>query len=80
MLVTVTKGPATGLAWIADPLLPSSDIRKFSGTNEAGSNTDLAGMTCDAFAHFSFQDSDEAFVLVDIQGEYILNLHLPIEH
>jgi len=52
-----------------DPFLGEVDVKKFSGTDEAGSNTDLAGMTCDAFAHFSLYDSGGTLVLVDIQGE-----------
>jgi hypothetical protein len=43
-------------------------MRKFSGTAKAGSNNDLVGATCDAFAHFSVYDSDHHLVFVDIQG------------
>jgi hypothetical protein len=56
-LLTVTEGQDRGLAWIVDPLLESSATIKFSGTNEAGHNGDLMGMTCDTFAHFSLYDS-----------------------
>lgn len=57
-----------GLAWLVDPLLSSNTIRKFSGTTEAGQNTDFLGMTCDALAHFSLHESDTELVIVDIQG------------
>ncbi|KAF8179207.1 kinase-like domain-containing protein [Pholiota molesta] len=67
-LLTVTEGQDRGLAWIVDPLLESSATIKFSGTNEAGYNGDLMGMTCDAFAHFSLYDSSGTCVFVDIQG------------
>ncbi|KAF8185942.1 kinase-like domain-containing protein [Pholiota molesta] len=66
-LLTVTEGQDRGLAWIVDPLLESSATIKFSGTNEAGHNGDLMGMTCDAFAHFSLYDSSGTCVFVDIQ-------------
>lgn len=56
-----------GMTWIVDPLLDHNKMKKFSGSNEAGSNSDFAGQTCDAFAHFTLADSME-FVAVDIQG------------
>lgn len=43
-------------------------IRKFSGTEAPGDNKDLAGKTCDAFAHFSLEVSSGNLVLVDVQG------------
>lgn len=67
-LLTVVEGREKGLTWLVDPLLSSTVIQKFSGTSQAGSNTDLAGMTCDAFAHFSLYDSEGDLVFVDIQG------------
>ncbi|KAF8961420.1 kinase-like domain-containing protein [Flammula alnicola] len=67
-LLTVTEGEDRGLAWIVDPLLESTATIKFSGTDEAGQNGDLMGMTCDAFAHFSLYDSSGTCVFVDIQG------------
>ncbi|KAF8998667.1 kinase-like domain-containing protein [Cyathus striatus] len=42
-------------------------MRKFSGTDTAGANLDFAGMTCDAFAHFTLVNSGLEFVPVDIQ-------------
>jgi hypothetical protein len=45
-------------------------MRKFSGTDQAGSTDadDFAGITCDAFAHFTAMDLNLDFVIVDIQG------------
>lgn len=68
-LLTVTEGEDRGLAWIVDLLLESTATIKFSGTNEAGHNGDLMGMTCNTFAHFSLYDSSGTCVFVDIQGE-----------
>lgn len=49
-------------------------MRKFSGTDQAGSAdaTDFAGITCDALAHFTAVDSNLDFVVVDIQGREAL--------
>lgn len=59
-----------GKAWLVDPLLDSTKMRKFSGTLEAGNNSDFSGKTCDAFAHFTLIDSDLEFVPADIQGKW----------
>ncbi|KJA29094.1 hypothetical protein HYPSUDRAFT_196518 [Hypholoma sublateritium FD-334 SS-4] len=67
-LLTVIGGEDDSLTWIVDPLQESFTVIKLSGTNEAGNNVDLMGMTCDAFAHFSLYDSSETCVFVDIQG------------
>jgi len=64
----VAEGGEKGLCWIVDLFLGDTKVTKFSGTDQAGSNTNLAGMTADAFAHFSLHDSDGNFALVDIQG------------
>ena len=53
----VKDGMHNGKAWLIDPLLDSTQMRKFSRTNQAGANTDFAGKTCDAFAHFTLIDS-----------------------
>ena len=45
-------------------------MRKFSGTNRAGANSDFAGKTCDAFAHFALFDSGFEFIPTDIQGMF----------
>jgi len=58
-----------GNAWLIDSLLDSSKMRKFSGTLEAGNNSDFAGKTCDAFAHFTLIGSNLEFVPTDIQGK-----------
>lgn len=69
-LLSVTEGPKKGLTWIVDELLDPENMRKFSGTDQAGSAdaADFAGVTCDAFAHFTAVDSNLDFVVVDIQG------------
>ncbi|KII90162.1 hypothetical protein PLICRDRAFT_53262 [Plicaturopsis crispa FD-325 SS-3] len=67
-LFTVTSGERKGHAWLVDPMLPTTTISKFSGTNHAGANSKLLGYTCDALAHFSLMESDATLVLVDIQG------------
>ncbi|EAU82716.1 atypical/Alpha protein kinase [Coprinopsis cinerea okayama7 len=67
-ILTVVEGPSKGRAWLVDPLFENAVMRKFSGTDLAGANSDLAGRTCDAFAHFSLDDSDGSVVFVDIQG------------
>lgn len=62
-LLTVTEDEERGLAWLVDPLLDSSaTIKFFSGTDEAGRNGDLMGMTCNSFAHFSLYDSSETCI------------------
>lgn len=70
-MLTVSDGVEKGLSWIVNPFLGDSNITKYSGTDMAGSHTDLDGMTCDAFAHFSLHDSDGSVVFVDIQGKSI---------
>ncbi|TFK24705.1 kinase-like protein, partial [Coprinopsis marcescibilis] len=68
-LFIVSDGMRKGHSWLVDPLVEGGKFRKFSGTNEAGSNgADLAGRTCDAFAHFSYFDSQGTVVFVDLQG------------
>jgi Alpha-kinase family len=57
-LLTVTKGHHQGQTWLVDPLLDSSKFHKFSGSDAAGNNCDFMGMTCDAFAHWVLNDSD----------------------
>lgn len=73
-ILRVCEGPSTGLAWIVAPLLDHTKMRKFSGTNRAGSNKDLPGQTCDALAHFSLYDSHNSMAFVDVQGAYISTL------
>jgi hypothetical protein len=68
-LCYVSGGPEKGRAWLVDPLLSNTKMHKFSGTVEAGANHDLVGQTCDAFAHFSLDDSGGHLVFVDIQGK-----------
>ena len=68
-ILRVCEGPEAGLAWIVAPLLDHTKMRKFSGTERAGSSKDLSGKTCDALAHFSLCDSRNALVFVDVQGE-----------
>lgn len=60
----------TGEAFIADELLSSMDVVKFSGTVQAGlhGKDDLAGQTCDTLAHWSYITSDKTLVFTDIQG------------
>ncbi|KAJ3506412.1 hypothetical protein NLJ89_g6881 [Agrocybe chaxingu] len=68
-ILTVASGKAQGQSWIVDRLLDSSKMAKYSGTQKAGANTgNLVGCTCDALAHFSLYDSQNTFLLVDIQG------------
>ncbi|KAJ3523604.1 hypothetical protein NMY22_g11367 [Coprinellus aureogranulatus] len=70
-VIRVVKGTEKGRCYIADILYDDADLAmcKFSGTDEAGHNTDdLVGRTCDAWAHHSFYDSQETLVFVDIQG------------
>lgn len=65
--------------WLVDPLRSTTKMHKFLGTLQAGSNTDMAGMTCDVFAHFSLHDSEGHLVFVDIQGMFIslvININL----
>lgn len=71
LILQVSKGANKGQSWIVDTLYDDADLAmcKFSGTDEAGHNPeDLVGRTCDAWAHYSFFDSDETLVFVDIQG------------
>lgn len=55
-------------SWLVDTFVPNAEVIKFSGTERAGYHDDLAGRTCDAFAHFSLHESSGGLVLVDIQG------------
>ncbi|KAJ7912437.1 hypothetical protein B0H13DRAFT_2327443 [Mycena leptocephala] len=57
-ILHVTSGPRKHHAWLVDPLLSTTNTIKFSGTDVAGSNSDLFGATCDALAHFSLEDSE----------------------
>ena len=67
----VSKGPEAGHAWLVDPLYDGlTSFTKFSSNMHAGDNSNsLVGRTCDALAHFSYFDSEESLVLVDIQGK-----------
>jgi hypothetical protein len=67
-----------GKAWLVDPLLDLTKMRKFSGTLEAGKNSDFVGKTCDAFAHFTLIDSNLEFVPADIQGNPLTILSISI--
>ena len=67
-LYRVVDGREQGLAWIVDPMLPSTETKKYSGTLHAGKHDDIYGQTCDALAHYSLETSDCTLVLVDIQG------------
>ncbi|KAH7903001.1 kinase-like domain-containing protein, partial [Hygrophoropsis aurantiaca] len=67
-LLRVCQGADEGLMWLVDPLLPSTNVVKYSGTVQAGANHDIFGQTCDALAHFSLDFSDGGLVPVDIQG------------
>ena len=67
-IITVAEGPDQGLSWLVDLFLDNGGMRKFSGTLQAGVNNDLVGISCDAFAHYSFHDSKNSAVFVDIQG------------
>ncbi|KAF4616943.1 hypothetical protein D9613_008953 [Agrocybe pediades] len=67
--LTVADGIEKGTSWLVDPLLKIEKERKFSGSQKAGTNSaDLMGRSCDAFAHFARQDSEDTWVPVDIQG------------
>lgn len=44
-------------------------MRKFLGTNQAGTNPDFAGKTCDTFTHFALVGSGLEFVPTDMQGK-----------
>jgi hypothetical protein len=72
IILVVTEGPSRGLSWLVDRLDENvGDFQKFSGTEEAGNNPNsLLGKTCDAFAHFTYVDSDQNVVFVDIQGNF----------
>ena len=76
-LLTVDQGRSKGLTWLVDSLLNSINACKFSGTTMAGSNVDIAGATCDAFAHFSVHDSAGHLVFIDIQGIYDPIIFIP---
>ena len=65
-IITVAEGPNQGLSWLVDLFLDNS--RKFSGTLQAGVNNNLVGISCDVFAHYSFHNSKNSTVFVDIQG------------
>ena len=75
-LVEVIEGVEEGLAWIVDPLLDPKSTRKFSGTDIAGRNSDFVGISCDAFAHFTLEDSGMEFVPADVQGLDIIPIIL----
>ena len=73
-LYRVVDGREQGLAWIVDPMLPSTETKKYSGTLHAGKHDDIYGQTCDALAHYSLESSDCTLVLVDIQGRLQLSM------
>ncbi|KAG8820852.1 hypothetical protein FRB91_006306 [Serendipita sp. 411] len=58
-----------GRMWICDKFVLGK-VEKFSGTDEAGKHdeSNFAGLTCDALAHFSLASSDNEKLLVDLQG------------
>ncbi|CAG8511926.1 3470_t:CDS:2 [Acaulospora colombiana] len=63
------KGSKAG-AWLSDELV-HGEMQKFSGTYQAGQHleTDLAGITCDALAHWSFSTGSKERVFVDLQAD-----------
>lgn len=67
----LADGPDRRVKWIADPLLSSMEMRKFSDICDAGVHDDVDGMSCDAFAHFSLHDSKGQLVFCDIQGPFV---------
>ncbi|KAH6903747.1 kinase-like domain-containing protein [Coprinopsis sp. MPI-PUGE-AT-0042] len=68
-ILKVVEGKMKEHAWIVDPLYEGADVLKFSGTSCAGNNNDtLLGRTCNAFAHYSWSDSEGSVVWVDIEG------------
>lgn len=69
-LLTVEEGLAYGKSWIVDLYHPTGRFMKYSGTMDAGSNSDIFGRTCDTFAHFCVCESDYELALVDIQGTF----------
>ena len=68
-LITVIEGTEKGKTWLVDKFISNGVFKKFSGTDQAGSNQDTHGATCDAIAHFSLAITNGCFVLVDIQGK-----------
>ncbi|KAF6752937.1 kinase-like domain-containing protein [Ephemerocybe angulata] len=70
MVLVVKRGADKGQAFLVDFFYEDADLAmsKFSGTDEAGHHADLVGRTSDAWAHFSYWDSGETIVFVDIQG------------
>ncbi|KIJ36286.1 hypothetical protein M422DRAFT_261432 [Sphaerobolus stellatus SS14] len=67
-IAKVTSGPKAGWYFIVDPMLSTTTIKKFSGTDQAGQNDKRMGRTMDAFAHFCLAVSEETVLPVDIQG------------
>ncbi|EJD48195.1 hypothetical protein AURDEDRAFT_183547 [Auricularia subglabra TFB-10046 SS5] len=70
---TIYKVPGSqhgGVAWIVDPMLPSTDVVKFSGSVQAGIGHDLASCTMNALAHYSFEVTHGEYLITDIQGIY----------
>lgn len=68
-ILTIVDGNKAGSSYLIDELLENAIFRKFSGTNQAGQNTDdFPGRTSDTFAHFSLYHSEGTSVYVDIQG------------
>ncbi|KAF8508814.1 hypothetical protein BU17DRAFT_15904, partial [Hysterangium stoloniferum] len=58
-------------AFLAPPLLPKPTREaKFSGNEQAGSNTDRLGMCVDAFAHHTVIDSVGEFLFANLQGNF----------
>jgi hypothetical protein len=80
-IFVVTKGPEVRHAWLVDWLYEGlKSFTKFSSNEHAGNNpSSLVGCTCDALAHFSYFDSEESLVLVDIQGKGLISIPFVIE-
>lgn len=58
--------------FLGTPLLSTGglyDERKFSGSDEAGNNSDDIGRAIDCFAHHVLVDSKGSFLLTDLQGQ-----------
>ncbi len=68
MVVITSTGLSNGQAFLIDHYFGAGSFVKYSGTTQAGRNTDLYGKTCDAIAHFSLDSTGGNMVLVDIQG------------
>ncbi|KAJ7133796.1 kinase-like domain-containing protein [Mycena filopes] len=66
-LEATSAHPDSAITWLLEPLRASA-LDRWSGTLEHPLHSDKAGMTMDAFMHYSYVYSQKSFIFADLQS------------